>query len=427
MADPRVPTLDAQPNRLFKLWQEMGRIPKVFDSWADLEQQYVELVHNGTPEKTAREALGVTYKNHLGNNLLQMNEASDGSKRGINKRAIREDYNVATSSHVLQNYGKDVDDWYKGELRKDWVGISETERKVRQAETGKQFHRGHGVGALQGGSTSRNNMYPEHGERNVLHGSADRWPREVMEDIGVPPTDMADFYERKLQDAGLGLVRPNDFLATAADEQMVSPTGPKTYIRDNEAGRSPESMPATQQMLNELEAQGVSKQAIEDWSRDQSGTFSRGDAVKQSGPVKTVQKPVKVPVKVVEEGKTRASLRLVPQGSAAAIPTPVRMDGSTSVRQGRPVVRKAGKWVTAPWASKPSSKPSAKPAASTGTRRSRRPSGTASAGRRSLTIGQNPLSPLNRGSALTGAIERATNEAMQDIPGWSPLWLKLAD
>jgi hypothetical protein len=58
---------------------------------------------------------------------------------------------------------------------------------------------------------------------------------------------------------------------------------------------------------------------------------------------------------------------------------------------------------------------------------SRPPSSTASAGRRSLTIGQNPLSPLNRGSAASGAIERSTNDAIQDAPGWSPFWLKLAD
>ena len=82
-----------------------------------------------------------------------------------------------------------------------------------------------------------------------------------------------------------------------------------------------------------------------------------------------------------------------------------------------------------PKPSKTLPKPS-KPAMGRGTRGkagSRRPSGTASAGRRRLTIGQNPLSPLNRGSALTGAIERQTNEAMQDIPGYSPFWLKLAD
>ena len=58
---------------------------------------------------------------------------------------------------------------------------------------------------------------------------------------------------------------------------------------------------------------------------------------------------------------------------------------------------------------------------------SRPPSSSASAGRRSLTIGQNPLSPLNRGSAASGAIERSTNDAIQDAPGWSPFWLKLAD
>jgi len=39
----------------------------------------------------------------------------------------------------------------------------------------------------------------------------------------------------------------------------------------------------------------------------------------------------------------------------------------------------------------------------------------------------NPLSPINRGSAAYGGTERRTNEAVQDAPGWSPFWLKLAD
>jgi hypothetical protein len=82
-------------------------------------------------------------------------------------------------------------------------------------------------------------------------------------------------------------------------------------------------------------------------------------------------------------------------------------------------------------AAKPAAKPQPKVRVGTGrwaaAAASRPPSSSASAGRRSLTIGQNPLSPLNRGSAASGAIERSTNDAIQDAPGWSPFWLKLAD
>ena len=81
-------------------------------------------------------------------------------------------------------------------------------------------------------------------------------------------------------------------------------------------------------------------------------------------------------------------------------------------------------------APKPAPKPQPKVRVGTGrwaAAASRPPSSSASAGRRSLTIGQNPLSPLNRGSAASGAIERSTNDAIQDAPGWSPFWLKLAD
>jgi hypothetical protein len=39
----------------------------------------------------------------------------------------------------------------------------------------------------------------------------------------------------------------------------------------------------------------------------------------------------------------------------------------------------------------------------------------------------NPLSPLNRSTGMYGGIERRANEAMQDIPGWSPHWLRFAD
>ena len=125
----------------------------------------------------------------------------------------------------------------------------------------------------------------------------------------------------------------------------------------------------------------------------------------------------------------------------AAQPVSQPKVGQSAIKNGQAVVWNGGSWVRMPTpkAMKPTAKPTAKPAAKPAAKpvrvipsrvkptSSRPPSSSASAGRRSLTIGQNPLSPLNRGSAASGAMERSTNDAIQDAPGWSPFWLKLAD
>jgi hypothetical protein len=122
-----------------------------------------------------------------------------------------------------------------------------------------------------------------------------------------------------------------------------------------------------------------------------------------------------------------------PQPKPAAKPVSQPKVGQSAILNGQAVVWNGGSWVRMPTpkAMKPAAKPAAKPVRVIPSRvkptSSRPPSSSASAGRRSLTIGQNPLSPLNRGSAASGAIERSTNDAIQDAPGWSPFWLKLAD
>lgn len=315
--DERVLTLDRNPEDLFKAWQKAGKIPAEYQSWQELEAVYNQLLTDGLSEKAAREAMGVTYRNVDGQPILQRNVASDGSTRGLNKRAIRTDFNIGAENHLRNRGGDPAVQSRIEEIRTDWNKLSRLEAQQLGVETGKQFHRGHVVAGLEGGSLGNENMYPEHGMRNVLHGKEPRVPLSVIDELAIPRDDLATIYERQLQAEGLGMPRVNNPLWLAADEQMVDPTGRNTYMRNNEAGRSPESMLATQQRLNELEAQGFSRQATENWSRNQSATLSRGNAVQQSGPVRQVVPPRNRPVTVTQPGVTRAvPQRLVPNGAS---------------------------------------------------------------------------------------------------------------
>lgn len=153
-------------------------------------------------------------------------------------------------------------------------------------------------------------------------------------------------------------------------------------------------------------------------------------------------------------GRTAAAIanrEPVPQPKPAAAPQPKA--GQAAVLNGKPVVWSGGKWMPVPapkakLADTPNVKPNPKPAprviptkpkaAAQPTKpvrvipsrvkptSSRPPSSSASSSGR-LTVGQNPLSPSNRNSAMYGGIERETNERVQDSPLWSPFWLKLAD
>jgi hypothetical protein len=317
--DERVLTLDRNPEELFKAWQKAGKIPPEYRSWQELEAVYNKLIGDGLTEKAAREAMGVTYRNVDSMPILQKNIASDGSTRGLNKRAVRTDFNIGAENHLRNRGGDEAVNNRLNEIRTDWNKLSKYEAQELGRETGKQFHRGHVVAGLEGGSLGNENMYPEHGMRNVLHGKEPRVPLSVIDELAIPRDDLATIYERRLQAEGLGLPRVNNALWVASDEQMVNPTGRNTYMRDNTAGRSPESMLATQQRLNELEAQGISRQAIENWSRNQSATLSSGDAVQQSGPVRQLVPPRNKVVKVQEPGTSRPAPRRIPDGSSPSV------------------------------------------------------------------------------------------------------------
>lgn len=390
--DERVLTLDNNPDQLFKAWQKAGKIPPQYSSWGELESTYMSLLNEGNTEKQAREAMGVTYRNVDGQPILQINKASDGSTRGLNKRAVRVDFNIGAENHLRNRKGQPAVDSRISELQTDWNKLSKLEAQQLGIETGKQFHRGHVIAGLEGGSLGNENMWPEHGLRNVLHGSAPRWPMSVIEDNAIPKDDLATIYERILQAEGLGMDRINNAIAIAMDEQMVQPTGPKTYIRDNEAGIAPEAGLAIQRKLNELEAQGVSRQAIENWSRDQSATLSRGNAVAQSGPVRQVRKPTSVPIRTKESGALRTTTRRVPQGGGPAVTNRTASRLAAPAKPARLPRTRPGKPPARPTNGSSRPKPAPRPS---------------------------PIAKIQQMTRNIGAIDRATNSVLGEIPGVS--------
>jgi len=351
--DERVLTLDKNPEALFKAWQKAGKIPAEFESFAQMEEIYNKVLELGVPEAEARKQLGVTYRNVDGQNILQKNIASDGSTRGLNKRAIRTDFNIGAENHLRNREGNSAVVNRQNEIRTDWNKLSKLEAQQLGIETGKQFHRGHVQAGLEGGSLGIENMWPEHGMRNVLHGKEPRVPLHTMDELGIPKDDLFTIYERQLQAEGLGMPRVNNALMIAADEYMVQPKPRNTYAKpgdanhDKGAGVNPDRLYALQDKLNQLEAQGISRQTIENWSRNKSGTLSSGNATKQSGPVKQVVAPRKKVVKVVKPGIKVAEKRLVSTGSSPSLGKKVSAPNRKSLKTTR----------RAPAASKPTAKP----------------------------------------------------------------------
>lgn len=340
----RLPTLDKDPKRLLKLWQQEGRIPERFTSWEQLDSEFLDLLEKGKTQAEARKALGVTYKNILGQHILEKNKSSAGRTRGLNKRAIRIDYNVASEQFLRKEaeknktgsskhpIGQDFVDKEKARLLADWNKLSEVERVAVQEAFDKQFHKGHGYSALSGGSISIDNMWPEHERRNVLHGSSPRWPVEIMRRLNITSSDLQDAYDKILEREGLGLdLRPDNPQAIAMDEYMVQPTGkgefasPGQLLHDPEAGLNPDRAEMLISRQRQLEAQGVSRQAIENYNRNLSGTLSIGTAEAESPPARTiVEGNKKLKSRVSTEGGKRTTTRTlnwteIPEGGAKTL------------------------------------------------------------------------------------------------------------
>ena len=313
----KIPTFDTDSEKLLKLWQEAGRIPIQYNSWEELKTDFMSRIADGKSAQQARKEMGVEYKNIIGNPILNTEKNKDTGAvefaEGGMRRAIREDFNIAEENEIRRLYGQGEVDKFRTELRNDWNQLSEGERVAVQNRFHKQFHRGHVAGAKNGGSIARENMWPEHGLRNSLHGALPRWPAEVMEQLGVPQNWISAYYEKLLASEGMPAApRISDELATAADERGVTPIsdrpsnikGQTQWNSDiptdargkkwqpdltGEAGIDPNTLEMRAWKQKDAIAQ-VGEDAVRAHQADLSATMSRGNAVAQSGPSRVVQK-----------------------------------------------------------------------------------------------------------------------------------------
>ena len=270
----RLATLDSEPDRLLKLWQEAGRIPTHYTSWDQIDKEYLTRIEaaerffsptelkksKAKIAKEVREEMGITYKNVLGNHILSVNTSSTGDIRGLNKRAIREDINIEAENWIRKKKGDGVFESYKKRLLKEWNTVNKRDianvRKWFHSAAGKaKLHRGHGFAALVGGGLLADNVAAEIGWRNVGHGPAPRFSVEIMEALNMPKNDLEGFYFYDLKKKGLTISnKPNTPLMLAADTGAISPN----------------QLELIQLKLDDLRAQGVSSQTIDRFSQDVS-------------------------------------------------------------------------------------------------------------------------------------------------------------
>jgi hypothetical protein len=317
----KIPTFDTDSEKLFRLWQEAGRIPLQYNSWEELKIDFMSRIADGKSAPQVRKEMGVDYKNIIGNPILNIEKNKDTGvvefAEGGMRRAIREDFNIAEENEIRRLYGQEEVDKFRTELRNDWNQLSEGERVAVQEQFHKQFHRGHVAGAKEGGSIARENMWPEHGLRNSLHGALPRWPVQVMEQLGVPQNWISAYYEKLLESEGMAAApRISNELAVAADERGVTPIsdmpsnikGQTQWKSDiptdargkkwqpdltGEAGIDPNTLEMRAWKQKDAIAQ-VGEEAVRAHQADLSATMSRGDAVAQSGPSRVVQEGVPV-------------------------------------------------------------------------------------------------------------------------------------
>jgi hypothetical protein len=326
-----IPTFDTDPDQLFRLWQEAGRIPPKYNSWEELKADFMSRVADGKSAPQARKEMGVDYKNIIGNPILNIEKNKETGAvefaEGGMRRAIREDFNIAEENEIRRIHGQEEVNRFRAELQNDWNNLSEGERVTIQRQFHKQFHRGHVAGAKTGGSIARENMWPEHGMRNSLHGALPRWPVEVMGQLGVPKNWIEAYYEKVLDSEGMPAApRISDELAMAADERMVTPVsgmpsnikGQTRWASDiptdvrkkkwqpdltGEAGIDPATLEMRAWKQKDAMAQ-VGEEAVRAQQANLSATMSRGSAVAQSGPMRIVQEGTTVvPYKTPKLGK----------------------------------------------------------------------------------------------------------------------------
>ena len=446
--------------------------PSTFQSYDEL-LSYLNLLHSeGKSKEKIEEAVGI-----------KTGQDFSYSKSGgffLNTRKMAELVPLGLIDHIKEQEAAGIfppgtAEQYLDDVHRTWNESSKRTQKIA-ATTAGYWDNGHWVAAKDpknlGPTTGRNaNPEPQKSfigadgvpiQGNAVHQEMPRANinQAGLDSLGIPKNWFEDFYEFVMRDPKLN--RSGTNMGSGLGRSMTDAEA----MSINAGYESPDQLVDRVDKQTQLAAQGVSLGGVNP-NDTMAGPvtqaksplfpeFSRGQAPKGLMPTKVVRNPSvalgqRAAAIVNREPLPQPKPQPLPQPQPAPKPQPQPLPQAKPQPQPQakpqPKVRVGtGRWAAAA-AAKSAATPAARPAATPAARpaarpaakpvrvlpsrvkptSSRPPSGSASASRRSLTIGQNPVSPLNRGSATYGAIERSTNDAIQDAPGWSPFWLKLAD
>lgn len=341
--------------RYFKQLQSEGIIPGRFKSMDDLQDEFVGLVLDGLSDSEAAEELGVDYRNVIGNKVLGLNLSSKGTLRGIQMRSLREDIKPDEAAWFKKNFGEEWYNDYKRYRQLEWGDIKgkKADKEIinrfspdpenfqsakEEADflrdrlgsvfgkngSASQVHRGHGFSAMDGASVGRANLVPEWGPGNVSHGSAPRYDKRIMADLGMSSNDLQNYFDDLLVKEGLTLT-PSRMVGNyvSADEylrelnqgtRMYSPESSEPFM---EGRVMPESLElreikandAIQQLTEERIRRGVdpvqarveAKRRVSEYAMGNSTLFDTTHTV--GGPVKVIKPKDKMPTVVSTKGK----------------------------------------------------------------------------------------------------------------------------
>ena len=293
--------------KYFKQLQDLNFIPKKYKNLDEVADDYFDLVLNEKlSEKEAAEALGIDYKNVIGNKFLKLNVSSSGKPRAIEMRALREDIKPDERMFIEQRYGKGfLEDLQRlrelewgnkkpkkgedvGELKarvynamdnsaypggespfpfrsaKEEADIVRDRLQAAYGKSGKasEVHRGHGFSALEGAGVGKPDLEPELGLLNVSHGAAPRFDPEVMRMLNMSSGDLQGLYDGYLTYKGLDIDEARYYgTLLAADEGLrelnegISVYNPKASTPEGTPDVPQESIEWRNRRLNEIEQQ----------------------------------------------------------------------------------------------------------------------------------------------------------------------------
>ena len=289
-----IPTIDSDPKRLFRVLQQLGKMPQDYNSFEEVGDAFLRMVkvEGLTKDEARAKLLGSedNFKNVVGQQYLDIDQSKDGSFRGYKKRSFREDLNPVEELILTDIYNEDYVNDFRKYLRRTWdrtskLDIKQIDKHLETfGKTGRgRWHRGHGVAAMEGAGVSRENVTPELGRLNVAHGSTPRFARGLMRDLNMSANDLQAHYDRLLTMEGLDInpVRFNE-LYVGADESMAFGDDPAVRIR-------PEQIEMTQQGLYDRMRQGESTEKLRQEAAGKSLLLDATTATPESGPVRTVR------------------------------------------------------------------------------------------------------------------------------------------